>query len=528
MFPRMVRNVFPFLIGLVTGIYFISLQVTGHGLTHYPGDLVDGRFCNYILENAYLFFNGTQRYFWGAPFMYPEINVISYSDNLLGTAPFYSAFRIAGCDREAAYQYWFLLISALNYTTAYFFLNYLFKNRYAAVLGAMVFAFSIALQSQTSHAQTFPRFAIPLAFMTGLMFMQSLRPLYFFACLFFVVYQIYCGIYLGFMLMVPIALFFLISFFYKRKLYMEHMKSFRWWILMGLALLINIGILWPLLKPYMARANEIGLYPYEHISKSLLTPMSYLFSGSGTVLWDFLSGLCKNYEGYCDYQVFAGIIATLGLLIFAGIVVAKLISKNAFQKIELNVHVIMLFFTSVLTFIFFIKIGDFSFYKILYYLPGFASMRALQRIINIELIFYGIGVAFVLSLLFRNENRRTYLAFLAAVGFFVVDNYLRKDYVHHVEVAESKSRINPLIEKMKKIPAGMIVSYEPDKIGSDINDFQLDAMLAAQTLHLKTLNGYTSTSPAGYSEYWVRPAPDSREHWLKVKGVPSESIAVIH
>lgn len=47
--------------------------------------------------------------------MYPWKNVIGLSDNLLGTAPIYSLFRLLSYGREGAFQGWMLTLFGLNY-----------------------------------------------------------------------------------------------------------------------------------------------------------------------------------------------------------------------------------------------------------------------------------------------------------------------------------------------------------------------------------------------------------------------------
>ena len=187
----------PFLICLSAGIYFITLNVTGYSFTHYPGDLGDGRLNNYFLEHAHKYLTGQIGSLWDAPFMYPEEKVLSYSDNLIGTAPFYSIFRLSGFDRETSYQLWFITLAALAFICCYYLLILIFNDIYAAAIGAFIFAFSIALQSQFTHAQTFPRFPVPLAFAMFIIFTRNFRPLFFFLSVLMVVYQLYCGIYLG-------------------------------------------------------------------------------------------------------------------------------------------------------------------------------------------------------------------------------------------------------------------------------------------------------------------------------------------
>jgi len=93
----------PYLLGLILGLYFIVLNVTGINFEYFPGDLGDGRFNIYILEHAHQYFSGNLDSFWNAPFMYPEKEIITFSDNLLGTAPIYSIFRVFGADIFTAF-----------------------------------------------------------------------------------------------------------------------------------------------------------------------------------------------------------------------------------------------------------------------------------------------------------------------------------------------------------------------------------------------------------------------------------------
>ena len=75
------------------------------------------------------------------------------------------------------------------------------------------------------------------------------------------------------------------------------------------------------------------------------------------------------------------------------------------------------------------------------------------------------------------------------------DNHVPSDFIHRREKVMSQQRIDALIEKWwhSKDAGASWTRYS--WVGT--MDYQLDAMLAAQTLGLKTLNGYSATSPMG-------------------------------
>lgn len=515
--------------GLFLGIYFITLYSTGRDFSCFPGDLGDARFNNYILEHAHRYFTGKEKSYWDAPFMYPEENIIAYSDNLLGTAPFYSFLRIIGNDRETAFQYWFILIIVLNYLASYLFLVRYFRNNYAAVLGAMVFTFSMALQSQMAHAQTFPRFAIPLAFWMALLFAEKLKPLYFFLAILFIVYEIYCGIYLGFMLMIPIGILFLFTLKIKRNELKEHWQFKKWKWQMVISLLVNIVILAPLMIPYAMHASDAGLLNYkEHIRSNIPTIKSHFFSRNGTLLWDWLSEMATDYPAWWDHRIFAGGLATVALIIFLVIIGIKLYKKEIWNNIQLTPSVKIIFYTIIFNFLFFLRFGNFSLYRIIYFIPGFGSMKALQRIINIELLFFAIALTFLLTFLLKKDTIKSFLLFILLLGIFMVDNYFKPASFNHTSKAYSQERVSTLMDKMKDIPEGSVIAYEPLERTDPLYAYKLDAMLASQSLNLKSVTGYTGSSPRGYSNYWRNMDKESRKPWFDYKGFKPDTVYVIY
>ncbi|MDA3906966.1 MAG: hypothetical protein PF484_12920 [Bacteroidales bacterium] len=457
--------------------------------------------------------------------MYPENNVISYSDNLLGSAPIYSFFRLIGFDIYKSFQLWFLAVSALNYIFAFYFLKYVFKNNYAAVLGAFIFAFSIALQSQLTHAQTFPRFAIPIALLMAVKFSEELKPKHLFYTLLSLVYQIYCGIYLGFMLAVPIGIYSLTiiirEILYKNKL----VSNYKWLLQITLYSVLNIVVLLPLMLPYMDRKISPSIEHYKQIMGSIPTIKSHLFSQQGSLIWDFLSKTGQSYEAWWNHQIFAGGIATVCLLIGTFFLISKAI-KFKFQLKSYSTPLILLF-TGLLTFFLHIRFKEISAYITLYFLPGFSSMRSLARIINIELIFFGIATAFVFTKIFKKYVRYELVIFIAALSLLICDNYFYKEKSYKTKVILAENRTKDIEKTFKKIPFGSVVSYEPLQIESASIYYQIDAMLTSQKFGLKTLNGYTATCPGDYGMYWNEPNEKSRNYWLNNKTIDFDTLYVV-
>lgn len=514
----------PFLLGLILGVYFIVLNIIGPDFAYFPGDLGDARFNMYILEHAHKFFTGNIENYWSAPFMYPEKEVITYSDNLLGSAPIYSFFRILGYDLITSFQFWVITVIALNYSTCYLFLKWLFKNRYAAVLGAFVFAFSMSLQSQMPHAQTFPRFFIPLSIWMLLLFAENFKPKYFLLSLLYLVLQFYCGIYLGFMLSIPFFILLAFIIIKERKEFFKHLKNKKWLITISSISIVNLTLLGVLMIPYIRRSFNTGSNYYNSIAHSIPTFKSFLFTHPDSLLWSSLSEMGKNYTAYYDHLLFPGIISLLSLIILFYILFFK-------RKILVEVlpkHFPLLIISAFATFVIFIRIDNYSLYAFLKLVPGFGAMRSITRIINIELLFFGIAVAFCFILLFKNIKKWQPVLFLFAICLLLVDNYHVESNSNKELKSYSMKRTTELKKKLSKVPVNSIFSYEPSSDYIKPYAYQVDAMLASQELNLKTVNAYTGNSPLTYCDFWFKLDSKSREKWFKSMNFKPEKVYVIH
>nr|MBX2814650.1 hypothetical protein [Saprospiraceae bacterium] len=281
-------------------------------------------------------------------------------------------------------------------------------------------------------------------------------------------------------------------------------------------------LLLPLMLPYLVRAGTVESYGYSGVVGNLPTLSSHYFSKSGSLLWDVLSHHGTGLPAWWDHQLFAGGIATVCLLLFWSKEVASVFRKGWQTWSPTR----SLFVVSLLTFLCYLRVGEASIYRLLFELPGFGSIRALARIINIELIFFAVATAIVVSHLYRIPKWGL-LASLLLLGGVVFDNYLPVGKAYRTLKEDAESRTEFLVAKLNDLAPGTVISYEPDSISEPAAFIQLDAMMASQALALKCLNGYSATAPVGFSFYWDRPNPETRMRWLKQKKAEDLQIEVI-
>jgi len=523
------RFLIAFIAPLTLGLSMTIVAYYGGNFSNLPGDLGDTRFNLFILEHCFQYFTGSVDEFWNAGFMYPEAEVISLSDNLLGSAPIYALFRLLGYDIFTAFQGWAITLALLNYIAAFLLIQYLSKKTWFAGIAAFIFAFSIGLAAQMNHAQTFPRFAIPLVFLFLLLWKDRLNWKWFFLAALSLTYTFYCGIYLGFTAFVPFAIIFIFTVIKNRKkLYLSILK-WRTAVGYGLSVVLSSVFLFKLFAPYMRRAQSTTLHSYSQIKESIPTPLSYISAHPGTLVHDSIENLIgESQTGYWDHWLFPGWFGIIGILMmFTVFFWRKKMKLTPFFKPQTT----LLLIAGAITFLVFLRIGDYSLYYFLQLLPGYGAMRSMTRIINIELLFFGIGTAMALSLATSRIKRQRYLVFLIVLPLLYLDNYIAPTHTNTTPKKIMQERHKQLIEKMDHIPKGSVVAYEPDleKLNHPIDHYQLDAMLAAQAVGLKSINGYSARAAYRFGRYWAKPNPENRQYWLeRFEAHPNEKIYVIH
>jgi hypothetical protein len=509
----------PYFMGLIVGFIVVVFPTVGYNLNHFPGDLGDGRFNMYILEHAWKFISFQNVDFWNAPFFYPAPEVISFSDNLLGTAPIYGLCKIFGARPEQTFVYYYLVLQILNYSSAYFVLKKLYKDRWTAMIGAFIFAFSIALVSQEAHAQTFARFPIPFIVYFLLKFNHSFQWKHFAFATFWLVYLMYCGIYLGMMMMVLFGLIGLFILLFNFKNFIESLTkkwNLFWLLLNGFVSFFSLS--W-LFQPYIKRAALKIPDPYELHFFTIPHPKSYLYSHKDSFLWKGLSTTANDFKFPWDHQLFFGIIGIVALVM----AVYFLIFKYKKQSKEFKILVL----STVLLFALYLRIGNFSLYQYLYEIPGFSAMRSMTRIINIQIFLIAFFVSFLFFYLKENFKISTYKLGVLALFIVTLDNLQLEGHTK-TSLAESYARRAKIDRVLKIYDTTKILSYQPIPLDDPGFVYQIDAMLSSQEFGFKCINGYSGNSPVNFTPFWDKPNDENRRHYLKDKHIDTTLLLIVH
>jgi len=500
---------------LLAGVYIHIISNLGFDLSKIPGDLGDSRFNNYILEHGYLYITGKVQYFWSAPFMYPEQNVIALSDNLIGSMPFYAIYRFLGINTETSFQLWFITITLLNYASATFVFYKLTKNLSIASLGAYIFAFSLVMFGQYTHLQVIPKFIIPFAFYFTILFFRNYQLKYFLFALLSLVYQFYCGIYLGFLLSLGFGFYFLLNIIAKNKQFFVFFKQQKFTLMFLGCILLSGLLLYPLMMPYYKMSKLLGVREFAFIFDTLPTIKSYFYIPKGSILWHFLEKTGESIPYNWEHYLFVGGIPILSLLIFI-LFIKKFNSENK-----------MMAFSLILILLFTIKIGNFTIYKLIYFIPGFGSLRAIGRVVHLELFFYAMILVSVL-LFFYNKVRFNKIFIITILLLIIADQFIDKTIAinYNKENAQNRTKeiVNLLENKNVKQYNAFAICV---KNKEELYKYNIDAMIASQVVNKPTINGYSGTCMGKNCDFIVNLDTISLYDYLNFNWIKKNEVLVI-
>jgi len=489
---------------LFAGLWFIVISPLGPDFSRIPGDLGDARFNNYILEHDYRWLTGQDSSLWSAPFFYPYPLTLTFSDNHIGSIPFYSFFRWISLDRESTFQAWYILSYILNFCAAAFVLSKFGLTSLSVAIGSFFFTFGLPQISQEFHVVLFYRFCIPLACYYFYEFAQKADIKLLSFALFWVIWQFYFSIYLGFflglfLLTLTIGLSLIENGTIREKICfwpdvihrsLKNTKKSRR-IVNGLAIFILIILLFYLFRPYLLASEQYGFSRSSDEIQKMLPQVQSYFSCVHSLIWrDSSIELLKQIPAYqVEHQLFIGVSALA--MIILGLVFRFKSKREKMSFIFMGSVGFLVIFT--------LNIDGFSLYHLIWRLPGINSIRAVSRIILVLMWPIALFIAVQMDAFMRIPRKKVITTF---IGIFLFSGMIcESSFFNHstFEKSEAISRVRVLHEQitLDKLPDNpILISVYPDSKEWYVDE--LDAMLLAQDLGWPVMNGYSGNFPPGY------------------------------
>ncbi len=507
------------------GFINFPLRVVGWSFDHIPGDGIDNRLNNYILEHGYSCLTGRVHSFWDAPFFYPTRGVTAYSDAHLGMLPLYATFRVVGFSPECAFQGWFVIPFILNFVSAAWALRRLGADAPGVATGAFFFAFGLPIAGQFGHAQLLPRFMIPLAVVFAWEFLRSPRTSRLAACCACVVYQVYISIYIGYFLVLLLATGLLVSIVrFGSQLPWEALcrQSRRVWYGRLAVIAASLIALFPLGWAHGRGAGGVGA---DAVRDSAPSPRGWLTPPHVSIMTEYLTD--PRFPPDVERRVFPGFIALLavGVGLFAAINSRSIGSRlTTIVLAAWSVALLMLFVTSF---------DGIWFYRPVVLMPGGDAIRALGRIVLVLLfpiaVVIAAGTDRVVGWAGRFGRMGTAVAAVATIAFVAADQWLSTTDGDRTPAWNGERSLrNQVVARQDQFKDQILQHSSPTLLyvfpngrqtWGELVILQLDAMRASQDVGIPCVNGFSGYLPGDWSFF------DNRNElmkWLESHHVPAE------
>ena len=501
------------------GLWYFCFRIMGFGMEYVPGDMGDSRFINYLLEHGYQWATGNADSFWNAGFMFPYTDSIAFSDNMLGTMPFYAMWRVFGANQETSYQLWWVVICSLNYWSAYYVIKRWFKRWDLAIIAAWIFAFTIFNLGQLNYMQMMIRFMVPIVIYSGIRLVDTSSWKYFAIFSLGIVYQFYGVIYTGFFLMYFSGLLIVVYAIIQKK-YWFFVPLFKrnQLLFTGITAIVSIALLAWLMLPYYEMSKIIGLRSYDEVKWYVPVIMSYFFAHESSYAWHILNENCRPDVAIWWIQyTFPGMIPLLGLFLIPFLWIYWKIRRAQISPLTWAVSI-----SAFVIFVFFIRTYDAqTMYAFMFKLPGMNSMRVINRFMHVEIFLI---VALLVSLAIRLPKQWSILLLLVVI----LDNSFSTDGLIRTRKDKITERRELAIKAVKQEQTSTHKAFALLRGGKeDYFETQIDGMITSNYVNLPTVNGYSSGCPNGFGAFFHGTDREGLQVWLDANQLDSTEILII-
>ena len=477
------------LISILLTAYFFLGQIKNLN-TFYPSG--DAAFSAWTMEtNFKAFINGKIAVFDPkiANQFYPYPYAFNYSEHLfLPSLLIYSPIALITKNHIISTNLTIIFTFFITFLSAFFCLNKLIKNSWAAIIGAIIFTYSpIMMSHYPGHTQLLFRFFIPPIFLYLLFFLKKLKVRDFLLFLLFFLLNALTSVYfmiLAFILIFVVTVSYLIinraetfNFKYQKKI----------WLISSLCIAI-IPIIIGFYKPYfdfsLKESVKWNINSQVYFSTQI---QDYLFgSPNNFVLGKFYKNLnfinfknCSDIN-YADHWFFFGFVE-IGTIIYLFFSLKKYQKQ---QKIILLCFLIVIF-SFIWSFGPYLSIKNVQmklpFYYFFKFLPFLAGIRVQSRIWLVGLFF----VAFLVGNILKNIKKSLIIIIFIFLLFEYKENYV------FLKLYQSNNFNFPNKSRLAYLPIHV------EKLENE-NYFDMNYISFSLNKNARVINGYSSFFPLDY------------------------------
>ncbi len=476
--------------GLFVTAFFFRIQLLSHGQQLFS-DFYDGLIAFSIIHHWYNFFHGLEP--WRtAGYFFPYPGTLGYNDGYFLYGVIYSAFRFITTQVFSALELTNALIRLIGFYSFFYLCHRQLKLKFwICLLTATLFTLSNAVYEQSVHAQIFSISFAPLltvfllnyvqqlfiyrstqkaifwGSLAGIFYASWLLSTYYMAWF----YAFFACIWLGFTIVLQIQHQ---QFFLKKPPILA----------IVIPLLVTLLSLLPFLMTYLPTAQQTGMHIYGEALYYMPRLLDLLNVGNQNLLW----GKLISYLDLRDGEFSVGFpLVFLIVLILALKTSIKETGRAAITlyrplsyAILLSIIVSLILFKSSLWLL------------IWHAFPGAKGLRTVCRL----WIFLVFPMCILLTYYLSEKMNWRASLFASLLPFLLI---LEQINLAHVTNLSGKSE-QDFFNAAKNIPSQCQTFFvigtrheENHSMGKIINN--VDAMVIAETIHIKTINGTSTFAP---------------------------------
>jgi hypothetical protein len=465
-----------------------------------PGDTLLN---HYILEHTWKCVSDSEYVglLWSPPCFYPQPITLAYSENLLGTAPIYWAYRLTIAEL-ASFQLWMLTVSALTYVSMAWTLRRFGVSHLLTALGALAFAFGLPRVNQLCHQQLLPAMFMPPAVYFAWRLLESPSLSVFTALLCLLVLQLLTSIYLGWFLMISIGAFVVVGVLRNQTWRTQCLQFARErWPSITAMFLLGATAATTFLFPYV-QSNRGFRRHYAEVAPMIPSARSWLSPPPSSWWADVL----PSVEGPLahEHHNFPGL--ALPVLLVAGL------ALSSFGRPGRNCPAAPAgptLTTAVVLVIVSLAIADHSFWRYVHsYLPGAKAIRAVARIFTVVYLFAWIAALIPVDRWLRGRGR----AGFAIAGVLLLVG--AAEQYHPRLAAFDPAPFHAEVERLAKEMHGASAVYVEPERETHFWTSQLAAMWAGMKARVPVVNGYSGRTPKRYPDMAMIMSDHDVRNWV--------------
>jgi hypothetical protein len=480
------------------------------GFGRMQADAGDTLLNHYILEHEWQCLTradyvGT---WWSPPCFFPEPLTLAYSENLFGTAPVYWLLRTA-CSETLAFQLWMMVIASVTYAVMAWTLQRLDAGLILAALGAYLFAFGLPRLTQIGHQQLLPQIFGPPAVLFTWQFLRAPALGSLGSALVTSYLQILSSIYLGWFLVLGLAIFCAVQLVIDRETAKRVWAFLRRRWAAASALTGAWSALVIALFAVYAEANRGFHRPYSEVLEQVPRPMTWLATAPHGVWFSVLPEAWR--ETNSELWLFPGVVP----LVLFGVGFAIALSRARIVGPMPIGCLVTAGFLMLLA----LRVGDLSpWHAVWKWAPGAQAIRAVGRVWTVIALFALCGS---LPAIARSIDRKR-LVWLGPIVllFAVIEQMPLGAELPSFDVGAWNAGVTSIASRMQQGQPYLVRSAP----GLTPHQSQLAAMWAGMKANAPVVNGYSGRYPLQYPD-WNRPMTDAQLHeWLQGRFVGTVAI----